>query len=124
MVAERSWYREVKTAVVMGIPLMMGCGFDAVLKSPGPADVRFVFSDTVLTLNTTVPLVVTVIAGGVPQAHPDLITFTYNPNVIGVTAGDDSLVARRSGTDSINIRFQSTLRSGVDDTVIAIRVHP
>jgi len=103
---------------------MMGCGFDAILKSPGPAAVSFVFSDTVLTINTTVPLVVTVIAGGVPQAHPSLITFTYNPSVIGVTAGDDSLVARRAGTDSINIRFQSTLRTGVDDTVIPIRVHP
>jgi|ERR1041384_3179481 hypothetical protein len=112
------------TALVIGVSLTMSCGFDAILKSPGPAAVSFVFSDTVLTLNTTVPLVVTVIAGGVPQAHPNLITFTYNPSVIGVTAGDDSLVARRSGTDSINIRFQSTLRAGVDDTVIPIRVHP
>jgi len=103
---------------------MTGCGFDAVLKSPGPADVSFVFSDTVLVLNSTVPLVVTVIAGGVPQAHPNLIVFPYNPLVIGVTGGDDSLIARRSGTDSINIRFQSTLRPVPADTVIPIRVHP
>ncbi len=103
---------------------MMGCGFDAVLKSPGPADVSFVFTDTLLTVNTTVPLVVTVIAGGVPQTHPYLIAFTYNPSVVGVSAADDSLIPRRSGTDSINIRFQSTLRTAAVDTIIPIRVKP
>ena len=102
----------------------MGCGFDAILKSAGPADVSFVFSDSVMVLGDTVPLNVTVIAGGVPQAHPNLIVFPYNPSVIGVTAGDDSLIARRSGSDSINIRFQSTLRPVAADTVISIRVHP
>jgi hypothetical protein len=124
MVALPYRHRQRVAALAIGASLVVGCGFDAVLKSPGPAAVSFVFSDTVLTVGTTVPLVLTVIAGGVPQAHPNLIMFTYNPSVIGVTAGDDSLVGRRSGTDSINIRFQSTLRTSVDDTVIAIRVHP
>jgi hypothetical protein len=114
-----------RTAVfVIGISLMMGCGFDAILKSPGPAAVSFVFNDTVLTLNTTVPLVVTVLAGGVPQAHPYLVAFSYNPSVFDFTAGDDSLIARRAGTDSMHIGFQSTLRAGVSDTIITIRVHP
>src|SRR2546430_487704 len=86
-----------RTVSVIGVSLMTGCGFDAVLKAAGPADVRFAFSDTVLVLNTTVPLNVTVIAGGVPQTHPNLVVFAYNPLVIGVTGGDDSLIARRSG---------------------------
>ena len=123
MVAERSWYREVKTAVVMGIPLMMGCGFDAVLKSPGPATVTFVFTDTLLTLGTTVPLVVTVIAGGVPQSHVSLIAFTDNPTVVGLTAADDSLVTHRTGFTNLDLRFQSSLRATAE-TVIAIRVRP
>jgi hypothetical protein len=113
----------LKTAAfLIGVPLMMGCGFDAVLKSPGPAAVSFVFSDTLLTNGSAVPLVVGVIAGGVAQQHPNLIAFTYNPNVVGVSAGDDSLVARHIGVDSINIRFQSTLRAATADTVIRIRV--
>lgn len=123
MVAAAYRHRQGIAALVVGISLMMGCGFDAVLKSPGPADVSFVFSDTVLTRNTTVPLVVTVIAGGVPQTHPYVIAFTYDPRVVSVTA-DDSLVASGSGVDSINIRFQSTLRASVADTIISIRVHP
>jgi hypothetical protein len=116
----RQWQRIA--AVVIGISLTMGCGFDAVLKAPGPAAVRFVFSDTLLTLDTTLPLTVTVIAGGVPQAHPYLITFSYNPTVIRLTAGDDSLIALHVGSDSINIRFQSSLRAVAADTVIPIRV--
>ena len=116
----RHWQRTV--AVVIGVPLMMACGFDAVLKSPGPAPVSFQFSDTLLTLDTILPLTVTVIAGGVAQAHPYLITFSYNPTVIGLTAGDDSLIARHVGSDSINIRFQSSLRAVAADTVIPIRV--
>ncbi len=95
-----------RTASVIGVFLMMGCGFDAVLKSPGPAAVSFVFTDTVLTNGSC----------------PDLIAFTYNPNVVGVSAGDDSLIARHIGIDSINIRFQSTLRAATADTVIRIRV--
>jgi hypothetical protein len=117
-------HRLTSAVCVIGVSLMMGCGFDAVFKSPGPADVSFVFSDTVLTSGSTVPLVVTVVAAGAVQTHPYLVAFTYNPSVVGVTAGDDSLVARRSGTDSINIRFQSSLRTDVVDTVIPIRVHP
>ena len=115
----------LKTAVfVVGISLMMGCGFDAILKSPGPAEVTFVFSDTVLVLNDTVPLAVTVIAGGVPQAHPNLIAFTDNPTVVAVTAGDDSLVAQRSGVVNLHLRFQSALRTVPADTAIPMRVHP
>ena len=112
-----------RAASVIGVFLMMGCGFDAVLKSPGPpAAVSFVFTDTLLTNGSVVPLTVDVIAGGVTQPHPNLIAFTYNPNVVGVSAGDASLIARRTGTDSINIRFQSTLRAATADTVIRIRV--
>src|SRR5260221_12138350 len=99
---------------------MMGWGFDPVLKGPGPAAVSFVFTDTLLTNGSSVPLVVGVIAGGVTQQHPNLIAFTYNPNVVGVSAGDDSLIARRTGTASINIRFQSTLRAATADTVMRI----
>ncbi len=113
-----------RAAFVIGVILMMGCGFDAVLKSPGPADVSFVFSDTVLTNGNTVPLVVTVIAGGVPQTHPYLQVHTFNSAVISVTGGGDSLTAYRSGTDSISIRFESSLRTRAVDTVIPIRVHP
>ena len=117
-------HRRKSEAFVIGVFLMMGCGFDAVLKSPGPAAVSFVFSDTVLTVGTTVPLVVTVIASGVPQTHPYLQAHTFNSAVISVTGGGDSLTAYRSGTDSISIHFQSSLRTGAVDTVIPIRVHP
>jgi hypothetical protein len=116
-------HRLKMAASLIGVPLMTGCGFDAVLKSPGPTAVSFVFSDTLLARSTTVPLVVTVIAGGVPQSHPYLIAFTYNPSVVSVTP-DDSLVATAVGVDSINIRFKSTLRAKVADTIISIRVHP
>jgi hypothetical protein len=117
-------HRLKTAAFLIGVLLMMlGCGFDAVLKSPGPAAVSFVFSDTVLTRNTIVPLVVTVIADGVPQTHPYVIAFTYDPRVVSVTP-DDSLVATGAGVDSINIRFKSTLRASVADTIIPIRVHP
>ena len=115
-------HRLKRTASVIGVSLMMGCGFDAVLKSPGPAEVSFVFTDTLLTNGSVVPLTVDVIAGGVTQQHPNLIAFTYNPNVVGVSAGDDSLIARHTGVDSINIRFQSTLRAATADTVIRVRV--
>jgi hypothetical protein len=111
-------------AFVIGASLMMGCGFDAVLKSTGPATVRLVFTDTLLTAGDIVPLVVTVIAGGVPQAHPNLIAFTDNPTVVGVNAGDDSLIAYRAGVVSIHLRFQSSLRPIPADTVIAMRVRP
>lgn len=115
----------LKTAVfVIGISLMMGCGFDAILKSPGPAPVTFVFTDTLLTVGTTVPLVVAVIAGGVPQAHPSLIAYTDNPTIVGVTPGDDSLVPQRSGVVNLNLRFQSSLRAAPVDTVIGMRVRP
>ena len=117
-------YRHRIAVAVIGTSLMMGCGFDAVLKSPGPAAVTFVFADTLLTKGDSLPLVVTVIAGGVPQAHPSLIAYTDNPTVLGVTAGDDSLVAQRQGVVNLNLRFQSSLRAVPADTAIHVRVRP
>ncbi len=117
-------HRLKRTAFVIGVSLMMGCGFDAVFQSPGPATVSFVFADTNLTVGTTVPLVVTVIAGGVAQAHPNLIAFTDDSTVVDLTAGDDSLAALRTGFASLTLKFQSALRTGVADTVIPIRVKP
>ncbi|HEX9394347.1 MAG TPA: hypothetical protein VF923_06830 [Gemmatimonadales bacterium] len=111
-------------ASLIGVPLMMGCGFDAVLKSPGPTAVSFVFSDTLLTAGHTVPLAVSVIVGGVPQAHPYLMTFTDNPTVVDVTPQGDSLIARRSGVANITFRFKSTLRTSVADTTLPMRVRP
>ena len=108
---------------VIASSLMASCGFDAVLKSPGPAAVTFVFSDTLLTLGATVPLTVTVIAGGAPQEHPSLIAFTDNPTVVGLTAGDDSLTAHRTGQTNLDLKFQSSLRAAAE-TLIAIRVRP
>jgi hypothetical protein len=113
-------------ALAIGVsPLMMGCGFDAIFQSPGPGDVHFVFGDTVLTRGTTVPLVVTVIAGGTALANPQLTVFTYNTAVVKLTTQGDSLAALKVGQDSINIRFQSSLLTGVPaDTVIRLRVKP
>src|SRR6476660_83495 len=102
MVAAPFRYGYAIAVAVIGTSLMMGCGFDAVLKSPGPANVTFVFGDTLLTLGDSVPLIVTVIAAGVPQTHPSLIAFTDNPTILGVTAGDDSLVTHRQGVVNLN----------------------
>lgn len=124
MVAARYWHREIKAAVVIGISLTMGCGFDAVLKSPGPAAVTFVFTDTLLTVGDSVPLAVTVIAGGVPQAHANLIAFTDNPIVVGVNDGDDSLFALHAGVVNLHLRFQSALRPVPADTALSMRVRP
>ena len=119
----RHWLRIAALAV--GVSLTMGCGFDAIFQSPGPGDIHFVFGDTVLTRGTTVPLVVTVIAGGTALANPRLTVFTYNAAVFKVNALGDSLVALRTGRDSINIRFLSSLLTGAPaDTVIAVRVKP
>ncbi len=113
-----------RTASVIGVSLMMGCGFDAVLQSAGPADVSFVFSDTLLANGDTVPLLVRVLAGGVPQAHPYVITFTDNPTIVDVTAAGDSLIARRAGVTNITFRFQTTLRTSVAETTLNMRVRP
>lgn len=116
-------HRLKRAVIVIGGLLMTGCGFDAVLKSPGPAAVTFVFGDTVLVLGSTVPLAVAVMAGGATQTHPSLIAFTDNPTVVGLTGGDDSLVAHRTGVTNLDLKFQSSLRAAAE-TVIAIRVRP
>jgi hypothetical protein len=112
-------------AFTIAVTLLVGCGFDAIFQFPGPGDVHFVFGDTVLTRGTTVPFVVTVIAGGTALARPHVTAFTYNAAVFTLTTGGDSLVALRNGQDSINIRFLSSLLTGVAaDTVIHVRVKP
>ena len=112
--------------VLLGALIPAACSVFDALGPSGSRRVTLVYAgDTVLTVNQPVPVVVTVLAQGVPlpeqrlrvEIAPDSARVT--PNVAG-----DSLIPCRAGQATLLIRLlhSSAVGTATPDTAIALRV--
>ena len=107
--------------------MLAGCGFGEVFKAPGPAvGVVFIFqSDTVLAVADTVPLVVSVLAGGEVLVNPPLVVTSLDTTTLTITPSGDTLIGIRQGKADLEVRLVGSMITGpAPDTILSIRVRP
>ena len=107
--------------------LLAGCGYGDVFKAPGHAvGVVFVFeSDTTPAVGDTLPLVISVVAGGAPLVNPRLIVTSLDTMRLVVTPSGDTLIGVRTGPVDLEVRLVGSMITGVaPDTVHSMRVRP
>jgi len=104
----------------------LACNLADVFKSPGvePVVIEYL-GDTVLTRGTTVPLAIVVLAGGVAVPEPRLSVASMDTTLVGVTPGQDSLIALKIGPDTLTITFFSSMLTDSARTLLQpVRVKP
>jgi hypothetical protein len=106
--------------------LAVGCGLTDVFDPPGPAaDISFVFSDSLLAVGDTVPLVVVVHTAAGDLADPHLRVTSLSPTLLQVNTRGDTLIALNQGRALLDVQLVSSVITGVaPDTVHPIRVRP
>ena len=105
--------------------ILAGCGFGDLFRAPGPADgVIFVFHSPVeLVEGDTVPLVVSVSAGGKALPNPRMVITSLDTTHVRLTAANDSLIGVRRGNAELELRLEGSIITGdAPDTVQTIRV--
>jgi len=104
----------------------LACGLSDVFRSSGLEAVALTYvGDTVLTLGDTVPFSVTVVAAGIRLSQPHLRVMSSDTARIALTAGLDSLIARRQGTAALTIQVESSMLTDTAPTLVQpLRVKP
>jgi len=97
---------------VVGGMAVLACGFADVFRPAGPEPVTITYvGDTILHRDSTVPFSILVEAGGGPLPAPHLRVTSSDTTIFDVTAGQDSLWAKRNGTATLTIRVESSIFS-------------
>jgi hypothetical protein len=106
--------------------LAVSCALTDVFDPPGPAaDIRFVFSDSLVTVGDTVPLVVVVHTAAGDLANPHLRVTSLDPGLLQVNTRGDTLIGVGIGRAMLDVQLLSSVITGVaPDTVHPIRVRP
>ena len=96
-------------AVVCGATAL-ACGLADVFRSSGVAQVTITYTgDSVLHRDSTVPFGVVVTAGGTELDRPHLDFASSDTSVFVLTAGQDSLFAKKVGSATLTIRLENSL---------------
>lgn len=109
--------------VTLGVIIPAACSVFDAFGPPGPRDVAVVYAgDTVLTVGQPRPLIVTVLAEGVPLSGQRLRVDNAGPVVVTLNAGGDSLIPLSMGRDTLVIRLVHSSAAGtaIRDTAVAI----
>jgi len=107
--------RPPRSAVRLALAGVMGaaalaCGFADVFRAAGPEAVIITYvGDTILHRDSTVPFRVVVEAGGGEVPAPRLRVTSSDTSVFDLTAGQDSLWAKRIGSATLTIRVESSI---------------
>jgi len=104
----------------------VGCGLTDVFDPPGPAAaIVLVFSDSVLAVGDTIPLVVVVHTTAGDLANPRLRVTSLDPTLLQVNTRGDTLIALSQGRALLDVQLVTSMITGAaPDTVYPIRVHP
>lgn len=113
-------------AGLFGSLAVLGCALADVFDPPGAAaDIVFVFSDSILTVGDTVPLVVVVHTTAGDLANPRLRVTSLDPALLRVNTRGDTLMALSQGHALLDVQLVSSVITGAPpDTVHPIRVRP
>jgi len=95
--------------MVMGAAAL-ACGFADVFRPAGPEPVTITYvGDTILRRDSTTPFRVVVEAGGDQLPAPRLRLTSSDTGIFELTAGQDSLWAKRNGTATLIIQVESSI---------------
>ncbi len=107
--------RPPRSAVRLALGVVTGavalaCGFADVFRPAGPEAVTITYvGDTILHRDSTVPFSVVVEAKGGPVSAPRLSLTSSDTSIFDLTAGQDSVWAKRNGTATLTIRVESSI---------------
>jgi len=104
----------------------LACGFADVFRPAGPEPVTITYVGATLHRDSTVPFSVVVEVGGGPLPTPRLQITSSDTSIFGLTAGQDSLVAKsRVATATLTIRLESSILTDSAPTLAqSIKVLP
>ena len=113
-------------AGLLGSLVVVGCALTDVFDPPGPAaGIVFVFSDSLLSVGDTVPLVVVVRTAAGDLASPHLRVTSLDPGLLQVNTRGDTLMALSQGRALLDVQLVSSVISGeAPDTMYSVRVRP
>ena len=106
--------------------LAVSCGLTDVFDPPGPAaGIIFVFSDSLLAVGDTIPLVVVVRTAAGDLANPHLRVTSLDPTLLQVNSRGDTLIGIGPGRATLDVQLVSSVITGaMPDTLYTIRVRP
>ena len=113
-------------AGLLGSLTVVGCGLTDVFDPPGAAaDIVFVFSDSLLAVGDTVPLVVVMHSAAGDFANPRLRVTSLSPTLLQVNARGDTLIGLGAGRAVLDVQLvSSVITVAVPETMYAMRVRP
>ena len=118
-------FRQTIAAVGTGI-VVVSCGFADLFNSAKIGDIAVIYTGpTIVTVGDTVPVSVTVIAGGTPFTGGRLWITSSDTSIIALSARSDTLFARDNGTDTLTIRVVASIFTDSFPTLVQqVRVQP
>ena len=123
--------RPPRSAVRLALAVVTGavaltCGFADVFRAAGSEPVTITYvGDTILHRDSTVPFSVVVETNGGPLPAPRLRLTSSDTSIFDLTAGRDSLWAKRNGTATLTIRVESSILTDSAPTLVqSLRVLP
>ena len=113
-------------AGLLGSLVVVGCALTDVFDPPGTApDISFVFSDSLLAVGDTIPLVVVVRTAAGDLANPHLRVTSLDPTLLQVNSRGDTLIGIGPGRATLDVQLVSSVITGaMPDTLYTIRVRP
>lgn len=118
-------FRQTLFVIVTGIAVL-ACGIADLFNSAKIGDITVVYTGPeVLTIGDTVPVSVSVTAGGTPFTDARLWITSSDTTVIALSARSDTLFARDNGLDTLTIRVVASIFTDTFPTILQpIRVNP
>ena len=116
--------RHTVTAIV--ISLTLGCGIDDLFRSEQIGDIVISYAGpTVVSVGDTVPVTISVTAGGTPLTDARLSIISSDTTIIALSSRGDTLFARDRGWDTLTIRVAASIFTDTLPTLVQpIRVLP
>ena len=113
-------------AASSGLAAVGACGLPDAFAAPRVEPVVLTYlGDTTPARGTTIPVVIGVSAQGVPVSNPRLALSSSDTTILAVTAGGDSLAARRQGRATLTVRLESSvLTDSLPTLTQPLRVRP
>ncbi|HYU29766.1 MAG TPA: hypothetical protein VEK83_12105 [Gemmatimonadales bacterium] len=114
------------TAGLLGSLAVISCGLTDVFDPPRQAaGLIFVFSDSVLAVGDTLPLVVVMRTAAGDFANPRLRVTSLSPTLLQVNARGDTLIGVGAGRAVLDVQLvSSVITVAAPETMYAMRVRP
>src|SRR5687767_13010730 len=118
-------FRQLIPILGTGI-VLVACGFADLFNSAKIGDIVVAYTGPdVMAVGDTVPVSITVTAGGTPLTSARLFITSSDTSIIALSARSDTLFAKDRGFDTLTIRVVASIFTDTVPTILQpIRVNP